>query len=485
VSSKQQNAPEREGLPAQREEQTLAIEERGWLDTGLEWTPTHSGKSVHETLEYADMLAQAGRTFDVLVCAYVSRLGRNAEEQLRTVRLIGEAGASVLFVQENIHTANEQQWSAFASEAVNADAYRRQLKLTMRKTYESRWRRRGLPGGHPPTGYTADWQIDPISAELIHVLYSAYALGNVSQEELATRHGLKAEAVKETLRNRTYMGLAIRHGEERPGTFPAIITAALFDRVAATRADRQRAGGPPARQPSMLQGKLFCVCGSSVRMDGRDGVGQPRVRHAQPCAAWGSQERRQARYYTEPLIQALRQMEWTPSEIERLVASTSTNQAPAPIPMNWARQRKQLADDFAAQRISAADFMGLTAQLIENEQLERDDQQRTARTANTTEETRTALSDFSAFVAQAKGSREQTLWAILTQHYFDRFEHLGEDRIRPVPSAAGARAFVSTTMPSQVALARPEGFARGRPARVVRFVLYTGTTATNKTRTSA
>ncbi len=61
-------------------------------------------------------------------------------------------------------------------------------------------------------------------------------------------------------------------------------------------------------------------------------------------------------------------------------------------------------------------------------------------------------------MARAKGDREQHLWALLAQQYFDRFEYLSENRIRPVPSAAGARAFVSTTMPEQVVLARPEGF---------------------------
>ncbi len=81
-------------------------------------------------------------------------------------------------------------------------------------------------------------------------------------------------------------------------------------------------------------------------------------------------------------------MEWTAQELSASLPGASTDQVPPPTSINWARERKQLVDDFSAQRISAAEFVSLNEQLIENERLERDDQRRMARSASTAEETR-------------------------------------------------------------------------------------------------
>src|SRR5687768_5672537 len=100
VSSNRQAEHDRTGLPYQREAQDRAIERMGWTDTGIGWEPAESGGTVHSSDEFRDMLARAGRDFDVLVVAYASRLGRNVAETLRASEAIKDAGARIYFAQE-------------------------------------------------------------------------------------------------------------------------------------------------------------------------------------------------------------------------------------------------------------------------------------------------------------------------------------------------------------------------------------------------
>ena len=68
------------GPARQRFDGDDAIAERGMQDTGIAWEAGHSGwrdKAIARSAEWADMLSRAGRDYDVLVVAYVSRFCRN------------------------------------------------------------------------------------------------------------------------------------------------------------------------------------------------------------------------------------------------------------------------------------------------------------------------------------------------------------------------------------------------------------------------
>ncbi len=65
------------GPEAQREQQDRAIERWKLVDTGIEWQVAHSGRTVGSTAQFREMVAGAGREYDVLLVGYVSRFARN------------------------------------------------------------------------------------------------------------------------------------------------------------------------------------------------------------------------------------------------------------------------------------------------------------------------------------------------------------------------------------------------------------------------
>ena len=67
---------DRYGPEAQREQQDRSIERHGLVDTGTTWSVAHSGRTIARTSQWADMLAAAGVTFDVLLVGYVGILTR-------------------------------------------------------------------------------------------------------------------------------------------------------------------------------------------------------------------------------------------------------------------------------------------------------------------------------------------------------------------------------------------------------------------------
>lgn len=455
VSSRQQARSDREGLPYQIDAQNRALALLEAADTGIAWQVTHSGGDVHTTAEWADMLGRAGRDFDLLVVAYVSRLGRNAEEQLRAVRLIGETGAAVYFAEERIDTRDEAQWEAMAREIVEAESYRRRLSRTMKRTYDSRHRRRGLPGGRPPLGYVSDWSIDPIAAQKVRNLFTEYATGSVSIENLAAAHGLEPEALKETLRNRTYMGLAIQNGEELPGAFEPIITPALFDQVARIRHERTRAGGARPKRHSMLARRFWCACGTPIRLDGQDGQHQWRTRHPEPCDLWGAHERKRAIVFEYPLRQALLNIRLTDATIERMVATAQGRRAtPPPVStLDTARARKRLRDAYDAGTIDAAAYIAQDAALKASTPTPATPA--SPASPDILRETLYHFRDALVHVSQTRHGDE--VWANVAARYIQRIEYLGPGHLGIVPTAEGQVAITPGTMPEKVALARPEG----------------------------
>lgn len=360
VSSRRQAESEREGLPFQRDLQDAGIRTLNATDTGLAWTVAHSGGSVHQTPEWAAMLAAAGSAYDILVVAYTSRLARDAEQLLAARRQLHERGAAIYFVEERVLTSDEATWDAFAREAVEAESYRRRLSRTMQRTYHSRVRRRGLPAGPSPYGFTRDWQHHPEQAPVVRAIFEAYAASTMSLTALARRFGLEEEHVKSIIRNPAYVGLAQHNGDLHPGTMPAIVSQDLWDRVVARRqAGRFYIPGPEPIRPSVLRGIAYCSCGRRLRLDGYDGSGAHRLRHMRPlCTAWGTSERRRTADMEIPLREALRRLRPTRQRLRDLLNEFRAAPPPDAVERVDTRPlRRQLASDFAMGRIDQDAFL--------------------------------------------------------------------------------------------------------------------------------
>ena len=118
---------ERYGPAAQREQRVRAIGAYGMVDTGIEWQVAHSGRTIGTTHQFADMLARAGRDYDVLVVGYVSRFTRDLRTAVNARHQLHEAGAALLFADERVLSSDENAWENWARETVEAEAYSRRL----------------------------------------------------------------------------------------------------------------------------------------------------------------------------------------------------------------------------------------------------------------------------------------------------------------------------------------------------------------------
>ncbi len=370
---------DRYGPDAQREHQGRAIERYDLIDTGLVWQVAHSGRTVDQTAEWAEMLAHAGRGYNVLVVAYVSRFARNVEALARTIRQLHAAGTAVYFCDERLLSSDEQHWDWYMREAVEAESYSRRLSRRVREGYESKWRRHRDPGGWAPLGFRREPEpprrliIDPGTIGLAVNLFERYATGTVSMADLAAETGVHEDAIREILCHPIYNGWVRRRGEvDRPAPWRSNppVSDELCERVAQVRAAKVRGGGPHRwERVDILSGLLYCTCGRYVRRDGsgrgRNGRRWHQRYHPDPCARWGSVQRRQERFYAEPIKAQLRGLDVSEPTIVQVIEALSST-VPVPDDMSNARrerQRKELALDYASGKISEPAFLSAVGAL--------------------------------------------------------------------------------------------------------------------------
>src|SRR6266511_337609 len=95
------------GPEAQREQQDRAIERWKLVDAGIEWEVAHSGRTIGSTSQFREMVARAGRDYDVLLVGYVSRFARNLRTAVNARHDLHEAGAAIFFCDERVLSADE------------------------------------------------------------------------------------------------------------------------------------------------------------------------------------------------------------------------------------------------------------------------------------------------------------------------------------------------------------------------------------------
>lgn len=363
------------GPEAQREQQDRAIERFGLVDTGIEWTVAHSGRTVGQTPTFADMMAAAGRDYDVLLVGYVSRFARDLRTAVNARHEVHRAGASILFCDERILSSDEDAWDAWAREAVEAESYSRRLGKRIREGYAAKFRRYSDPGGRPPLGFRRATDgprtliVDSGEIGRAVAIFERYATGTVSIEDLGRETGLPDRTINDLLKNPIYNGWVGRKGDRAPAPWRAAppVDDVLWERTAALLARRARHGGStPPRRPDLLRGLLHCACGQRIRTDGLMGT-PPRQRKMHPrhweCAEWGEQASYSAGTW-EPAIEAqIAGIRLDNATIERIVrVLAQPEEAPPSIDIaREERRRRDLAYAFAAGRLSQADFTAAIA----------------------------------------------------------------------------------------------------------------------------
>ena len=161
-----------------------------------------------------------------IVVAYLSRLGRNLAEQLRTYDRVHAAGGRIIVAQEGIDArtrGGRLQRNILA--AIHEDEREQHVErfdnLRRWATEAGIWQRR-----QTPTGYVKDSEtrrlIPGPRADEVRAAFAARAAG-MNLSELARRLGMTTSGVRQLLRNRVYLGELTVGAYSNTAAHPALV----------------------------------------------------------------------------------------------------------------------------------------------------------------------------------------------------------------------------------------------------------------------
>jgi hypothetical protein len=269
---------DRFGPDAQREQQDRAIERYELVDTGIAWQVAHSGRTIAATGQWAEMLAGAGESWDVLVVGYVSRFARDLRTAVNARHDLHAAGAAILFADERLLTRTRRRGSSGpgrpsrprptrggsasgSGRATPRSAGASPTRAATRRSASAR-RRRARPragsgqGRDRPAGVRAQCR-------------------GAIDREVAAAVSLPLPTIRGVLRSRLYKGELEDGSRTR---FAPPIPSDLWELAAAARDRRRRQRGRrPVRQPYALSMLACAACGRRLVGDGG------RYRHLELC----------------------------------------------------------------------------------------------------------------------------------------------------------------------------------------------------------
>jgi DNA invertase Pin-like site-specific DNA recombinase len=292
---------ERYGPEAQREQRERAIARLRMVDTGIGWQVAHSGRTIGTTHQFAEMLARAGRDYDILVVGYISRFARNLRTAVNAREDLHAAGAAIYFADEDLLSSDENRWENWARETVEAEAYSRRLARAVRGGYAAKIRNYADQGGGlVSTGFrrVGDRKLIEPDPETMPTATSVWELAaqGAADATIAAATGLTLWTVRGILRSPLYAG-RLRDG--RPTRFPAPVDARLIEQAGEHRRSRTRIGNRLRRNRTYAlsgSGPAVCaVCERPIKGDTRtrrDGTKLSVYRHADPgtCPGWPVRE---------------------------------------------------------------------------------------------------------------------------------------------------------------------------------------------------
>jgi DNA invertase Pin-like site-specific DNA recombinase len=464
------------GPEAQREQQDRAMERWKIVDTGIEWQVAHSGRTVGSTAQFREMVACAGRDYDVLLVGYVSRFARNLRTAVNARHDLHEAGAAVLFCDERVLSSDEDEWEEWARETVEAEAYSRRLGKRIREGYAAKFRRLADPGGHAPLGFrrTAErpqtLEIDPAAIARAVVLFERYASGAVSIDQLASEHGMNDRSLNDTLKNPIYNGWVRRKRERAAAAWRDAPPEddVLWTRVQSLLAARTRGGGPRRSDiPDPLRGLIRCVCGSSIRASGFTSGSRRRVHSTQPCPEGIDQKNWSGETWLAPLeaqVAGIRLDE----EVAAAITEALAQPGAAVVPIERGRlehARRLLALDVASGRIVERAFLAAIRRLTEEA---RTDDVGPARRSVDAAKAMEYIRNFASSWAKAKPPTKATMIQALYEEIVVKGPEFVSVRLTPQAYAHG----LALALPQEVLV--PPMRTRGRPRKMWAMARPTG-----------
>ena len=465
------------GPEAQRDQQDRSIARWALVDTGIEWQVAHSGRTVSSTAQFREMVARAGRDYDVLLVGYVSRFTRNLHTAVNARQDLHAAGAAILFCDERVLSSDENEWEAWARETVEAEAYSRRLGKRIREGYAAKFRRLADPGGHPPFGFKRTDEppqtlvVDPATIGAVVDLYERYASGRYSIDGLAREVGMNDRSLNDILKNPLYNGWVARKGERSPAPWrdEPPIDDTLWRRVQALMAARTTGGGAPRTDdPDPLRGLLRCACGSSMRANGFMAGKRRRVHVAQPCPEGISQKNWDTATWLVPLeaqLAGLRVDDTIAAEVVRVLGRPARPVTPID-PGGAERRRRHLALDLASGRIGERAFLLAMRRLREDEAV----QAAKPQTGQAVDAARALdyIRNFAAAWSRAKPTTRATMMQSIYESVTVRGDQFVRVRLTEEAYANG----LAVALPQEVQVPPMPG--RGRPRKIEALARPTG-----------
>lgn len=179
-----------------------------------------SGKAINNRKQFQAMLEAAKHgEFKTVYTKSVSRMGRNAEEVLKSVAMLKEYGVNVVFQTENIDTASAGSELYLTIAAAIAEDQLRTYGKSVQWTIQDKFRKGQLVIGRL-YGYKfreGKLHIVEEEAEIIRLIYSLY-IGGMGRQGIAnelTKRGIptlkgskqwSAETISSIIKNEKYAG---------------------------------------------------------------------------------------------------------------------------------------------------------------------------------------------------------------------------------------------------------------------------------------
>lgn len=205
-----------------------------------------------------------------VIVAYLSRLGRNLAEQLRTYDRVHAAGGEIIVAQERIDARTrggrlQRNLLAAIHEDEREQHVERFEHLRAVATEAGIWQRRQTPRGYRRDERTRRLVPDR-DAVKVRAAFRMRA-GGETTASVARYLGMTPSGAFQLLRNRVYLG-ELRVGKYvNPAAHPALVDESLWLEVQAawgTRPSRGRTDGP-----ALLAGLVYCTgCGQTMSRSG-------------------------------------------------------------------------------------------------------------------------------------------------------------------------------------------------------------------------
>jgi DNA invertase Pin-like site-specific DNA recombinase len=266
------------------------------VDSGLEWRPAHSGKTVWQSADMEAMLAAARRgEFDVLLVGYYDRWQRNLRRFLELIEdTLHPSGVSLVMCDSNLLSSNGRDWQRMKEQANRAEDYSLDLGRRIQDGIAAKAARPyGDQHGTTPLGFrrTSEHllEINPETiGQAVHI-FERYATGMHSFRSLGAEVGMAPERVREILAAPIFNGfyrIGKRSKEKKEQRPPAPwrsnppVSDELWDRVQEVRRSKHHGGGQHREDRiDPLAGLVYCTCGKHIKSNGTSGTGVPMRTH--------------------------------------------------------------------------------------------------------------------------------------------------------------------------------------------------------------